>query len=147
MMMRTYVAVLALCAVAAGCGRSSSNAPAGGSGGDNSVSVGRTAQAVRGAVERTVTLNELNNLRLFIDTASAGGRMPDQQQILAAAREDRKLSEFINEGLIVVTGTKSREGVWAYVAEAMKTKGFVVLATGIETMDAAQLKQLLKEKN
>lgn len=107
--------------------------------------VGGAIAGVKGAVDRTVTLNELNNLRLFIDTASnSSGKMPTKAEVLAvAAKEDKKLHGFLSDGTIVMTGTKSRDGVWAYVAEAIKTNGYVVTSSGIERKTSAELKQML----
>jgi hypothetical protein len=106
--------------------------------------VGGAIAGVKGAVERTVTLNELNNLRLFIDTASHSGKMPTKAEVMAAAeREDKKLAAFLADGTIVMTGTKSREGVWAYVKDAEVSSGYVVTSTGIERKTAAELRQML----
>jgi len=106
--------------------------------------VGGAIAGVKGAVERTVTLNELNNLRLFIDTASHSGKMPTKAEITAMAeKEDKKLAAFLADGSIVLTGTTKREGVWAYVKEAATTSGYVVTSTGIERKTSAELQQLL----
>jgi hypothetical protein len=144
---RKQCAIALLCAVLAGCGKPSGKpAPSGAEHG--APTVGGAAQAVRGAVNRTVTLNELNNLRLFIDTASnASGKMPTKDQIMQAAKEDPKLHEMLTAGAIVLTGTTQREGVWAYVAEAMTSGGYAVLNTGVEKLTAAELKQRLKTGN
>jgi hypothetical protein len=144
--MSRLLLVALILTVGAGCRKAKQSAPPADPNAPTGTVLG-ASHAVRKAVERTVTLNELNNLRLFIDTASgASGRMPTPDEIKAAAqKEDRKLHEFLADGTIVLTGTTSREGVWAYVAEAMKTNGYVVTATGIERMDAAQLKARLQQ--
>jgi hypothetical protein len=102
---------------------------------------------VRGAVKRTVTLNEMKNLQLYIETASgASGEMPTIEQIkkdVASPMGDRKLAAMIEDGSIVLTGIRSREGIWAYEKEALTSGGMVVKADGVDKMTAQQLKQAL----
>ena len=110
---------------------------------------GGAVQDVRKAVGRAVTQNELNNLRLFIDTASgASGQMPTQQEILAGVqKDDRKLAQAIQQGDIVLTGTRSREGVWAYTKEVQRNGNhYAVTSNGVEEMSPATLQQRLKNQ-
>src|SRR5262245_14749668 len=61
----------------------------GGGGGGVGGGSGGAPQAVRGAVQRTVNLNELKNIQLFIETASAAsGRMPTPQEVAAALQKE-----------------------------------------------------------
>lgn len=145
-MRRMLLSALCLCCLLSACRKAAPPAPGAPTGAAaGNPSIGGAAQGVRGAVNRTVTLNALNNLRLFIDTYSgANGKMPNKAQVLEAAKQDRELVEALNDGRIIVTETKSRDGVWAYEAEALKTNGQVITAVGIERMNADQLKQRLQ---
>ena len=114
----------------------------GGIGGGGS---GGAVQAVRKAVVRTVTLNEMNNLKLFLNEASlATGTMPDRQTIYdSVLRADPKLAELIRDQVIILTGIPQREGVWAYEVSALQTQGKVLTHNGIETWNAQQLRNAL----
>ncbi len=119
--------------------------PAGQSGGNPSLT--GVVQNVRGAVNRTVTQAELKSLHLYIDTASgASGEMPTIQQIttdVSSPTGDRKLAAALQDGSIVLTGTRTREGIWAYEKNALTAGGMVVKSDGIERMTAEQLKKAL----
>ena len=111
---------------------------------------GGAYQAVRTAVKRTVSQNEMHNLHLFIENASAAsGTMPSPQQITASLqREAPKLAKQIQDGDIVLTGTRTREGIWAYTKEPQSVAGehLVLTASGIERMPAATLNQRLQQQ-
>lgn len=111
---------------------------------------GGAVQAVRGAVRRTVDQNELNNIRLFIDTASlASGQMPTAQATYAALqREAPSTFKLVQEGAIILTGARSRESVWAYTAEPQTYNGehLVVTSSGVERMNGQVLRQRLQQQ-
>jgi hypothetical protein len=115
------------------------NAP-GGSGG--------ATQAVRGAVARAVTGNDLKNLHLFIESASgASGQMPSKQTIidsLKASPDAKNLVALIEDGSIVLTGIRQREGIWAYEKLAIERGGNVISNNGVERMAPNELKDKLK---
>jgi hypothetical protein len=106
---------------------------------------GGAAMAVRKAAKRAATNNELHQIHLFIESASAAsGQMPSPQETLAALqREAPKIAEAIKEGVIVLTPARSREEIWAYEAIALEQGGQVLTNTGIERMDADTLKRRL----
>jgi hypothetical protein len=116
-------------------------AVAGGGGG------GGTVQAIRGAVGRTVTANDLQQIRTFIENASlASGRMPTPQQTLAALKQEApKIAELVDDGTIVLHNAKTRESVWAYEKKAYDQGGMVLTNQGVERMDAATLRQRLQQ--
>jgi hypothetical protein len=111
---------------------------------------GGAYQAVRTAVKRTVNENELKNLHLFIETASgASGRMPGYQEIMAALqREAPKTAKHIEDGDIVLTGARTREGIWAYTKDPQSVAGehLVLTSSGIERMPPATLRQRLQQQ-
>src|SRR5205085_12137155 len=112
---------------------------AGGGGGGGAV------EAVRGAVARAVTQNDLKNIQIYIENASgASGRMPSPQETLAALqKEDPKTAQLVTEGAIVLHNARTREDVWAYEKKAATEGGLVLTSQGIERMDAAALRQRL----
>lgn len=105
------------------------------SGGGNPTVDGAT-QAVRGAVERTVTQAELKSLHLFIYNAySVEGRVPDSTTTYNVIyKEDQKLYNLIKDGFVVLVPNPTPEGVWAYVREVPERGGMVVVQQGVETM-------------
>jgi hypothetical protein len=106
-------------------------------------------QNVRRATQRIQTANELKGLHIYISDASlTSGRMPSKEEIVAAAKQsnDAKLVKYLEDGIIVLTGTKSREGVWAYEKDAPAMGGWVVTASGPQQMTAEQLKQQLQQE-
>jgi hypothetical protein len=111
---------------------------------------GGAYQAVRTATTRTVNMAQMHDLQLFIDNASAAsGQMPSAQEITAALqKESRKTYELVNNGSIVLTGTRSRQGIWAYTFEPQTAGGehLVLSSSGIERMPAQTLKQRLMEQ-
>jgi hypothetical protein len=111
---------------------------------------GGAAQAVRKAVTRTVNQNELKNVQTFIETASsASGQMPSVQEVTATLQKEApKTYKLVQDGAIVLTGTRSRENIWAYTADAQDTVGqhLVVTSSGIERMAAQTLQQRLQQQ-
>lgn len=117
------------------------NPGAGGSGG--------AVQAVRTAVVRKVNEHELGQLRLFIDTASTvspSGQLPPPAEITAAMqREAPAIYKMLQDRVLVLTGARSRNTIWAYTGEPQSVAGehLVVDANGIRRMPAAALQQQL----
>ncbi len=111
---------------------------------------GGAYQAVRQATTRTVNMAQMHDLQLFIDNASlAGGQMPSKEEITAALqKESPKTYELVKNGSIVLTGTRSRENIWAYTFEPQSAGGehLVLSSSGIERVPAAALKQRLQQQ-
>jgi hypothetical protein len=109
---------------------------------------GGAVQAVRQAVIRTVNQADLDQIRLFIYNASlANDQMPSAQEINAVLQKEApKTWKQVQDGAIVITGTRSREGIWAYTADAQTVGGehLVVTSSGIERMPAATLRGRLQ---
>ncbi len=108
---------------------------------------GGAAQAVRGAVRRTVTMNDLQQIRIFIDNASlASGRMPSTQDTYAALKQEApNIATLIDEGVLTLNNATTREQVWAYETDALKQGGQVLTGSGVERMDAETLAQRLRQ--
>lgn len=101
-------------------------------------------QNVRQAGRRTVALNEFHQLGVAIKQVELeDGRMPDPTRIKAEVRTFPNLPQAIEEGVIVLTGTRDAAGLWAYEVEA-DTKGGIVLVGGTARRATAdEAKQLL----
>ncbi len=106
---------------------------------------GGAVQAVRGAVQRTVTMNDLNQIRIFIENASlASGRMPSVQETYQALKQEApNLAKLIDEGTITLHPARTREEVWAYETAALEKGGLMLTSQGVERVDAQTLKQRL----
>jgi type IV pilus biogenesis protein CpaD/CtpE len=117
--------------------------PALGGGGGGS---GGAAQAVRNAVVRSVNKLDLRDIHLFIETSSsADGRMPGVEEIRNALRQSGagKIDQKVAEGVIVLTGARQRESVWAYSADPQPGGYWVATNSGIEQMTEQALDQRL----
>jgi len=114
--------------------------PSGGSGG--------AVQAVRGAVRRTASANDLANLRIYIESASlASGNMPTRDQILAdIARDLPKVVGAVKDGTMIITGISQREGVWAYEEATLSKGGMVLTNNGVERMTPQELQAKLQQQ-
>lgn len=117
--------------------------PGGGGGGGGAV------QAVRGAATRAVALNDMENIKIYIEYAyGASGKMPSAQEIIAAiAREAPTTHKLLQEQAIFLSGTNNRSHIFAWTA--YPTAGnihFVLTANGVERMDGQTLKQRLEQE-
>lgn len=105
-------------------------------------------QNVRQAARRTVVINDMQQLGLFIELAySETGKMPDAAQIKETLKRDApKIAAAVEEGAIILTGTTSHQGLWAYEVDAEK-RGGIGLATGAaQRMTADEVQGLLSQK-
>ncbi len=160
--MRIFVMAICVAVSLAGCKKKvtpvtpapSSSAPATvvapGPGGGvvvNAGGGGGAVQAVRGAVRRTVTINDLQQIRIFIDNASlASGRMPSTQMTYSALKQEApNIATLIDDGVLTLNDATTREQVWAYETDALKQGGQVLTGSGVERMDAESLAQRLRQ--
>jgi hypothetical protein len=101
------------------------------------------AGRIAGKVRQTVTAIEMHDLHLFIETQAIDG-MPDAATIRDyAKKENPKLSKLLEDGTIVLTGIKHRQGVWAYEKDAPTKGGWVVTDKGEQQMTAEELNRAL----
>lgn len=115
-------------------------------GNTNYVAGGGVAQNVRQAGRRTVALNDFKQLGIAIQQVQLLDGMPDKERIKAEVRTFGPIATAINDGSIILTGTKDPAGLWAYEVDA-DTKGGIVLIGGTaRRADAAEVKQLLARK-
>jgi hypothetical protein len=108
---------------------------------------GAPARPLPRPAARVVALNDLNNLRLFIDTVSlVEGRMPTVAVVRAALRKEApRIDALIEAKAIVLTGARSRQEVWAYTEEA-GGQHLVVMSSGVERMSAEALQERLQDQ-
>lgn len=104
-------------------------------------------QTPRSAAQRVVTMNDLTQIRIFIENASAAsGSMPNVNETYAALkREAPRIAELIDTRVITLNPARNREQVWAYETAAYQVGGMVVTSNGVERMTAAQLQQRLQQ--
>ncbi len=92
-----------------------------------------------------VSSKDLEDIRLYVDTASAAsGRMPAPQQVMAALIDSGSpVGEMVKKKLIVIHPARTRDDIWAYEATALEKGGWVASANGVDQMSAADLKKRL----
>jgi hypothetical protein len=97
---------------------------------------------------KPVSENDMNDIWLFIDARStAGGEMPGPQDIYAALSAAKSpAADLARNGSIVLTGTRTRESVWAYEAKATRQGGYAVTQNGVQRVSATELNRLLSGK-
>ncbi len=106
-------------------------------------------QGVRGAVKRIVDAKDMEQLAIYFNYAAdpATGRAPSKEVILADVKKaDPKLGKLIEDGDIILTGIRDREGLWAYVKDAPKIGGWVLTPNGPERLTAAEFQQRMGGK-
>lgn len=107
-----------------------------------------TLQNVRNAVRRGVEQAQLKTLG---DTMYAmeleNGRMPTKDEVLAALKKDmgyKQILSLIEDGTVILTGTKNRSALWAYEVDS-ETKGGLGLVAGVPNRYSAdEIKQYLQ---
>jgi hypothetical protein len=133
-MKRLLLFVALIVMASGGCRKRSSDSEApsssGGEGGFGAV------QAVRGAVQRTVTAAELHDLHLFMSNAKLTmGHVPTKDETWAALNQPNgnpQLVKLIQDGTLILVDKPQDEGLWAYSKEAPTLGGMVLTHDGPE---------------
>lgn len=96
---------------------------------------------------KPVEMADMKEVWVFIENASgASGRMPASALTYAALVEAKSpAAPLVKDGSIVLTGSTTRDSVWAFEARAYANGGLVASQNGVETLTAAQLQQRLKK--
>lgn len=109
---------------------------------------GGAAQAVRQAVVRSVNEQEMKTIQQFIELwYQTNGSMPGKAEFALSLKKDAyKTYELVEANAIILTGTKSREGIWAYTYNPQSQAGEHIVATAsyVGRMPAAELREKLK---
>jgi hypothetical protein len=134
-----FAALLLCCPLTLGCMRTAP-APA------NSNPIPTPQQAVTRAVpalQRTVTQNDLNQLKLMLEQARAeSGNYPKTlAELPGLGRDLPVLAKAIEDGEVVLAGGQG--GVLAYEKSALTDRGSVLTTQGIQMMSANELRPLL----
>ena len=124
----------------AGCKKAMNNSDSGESSGPYSgggnPTAGGAAQAVRGAVNRTVTAVEMHDLFILMNYAKGStGRVPTKQEtwnLLSQPDGNQKLRSMIQDSVIILVDNPQEEGLWAYAADVKTMGGFILTHVGEE---------------
>lgn len=89
---------------------------------------GGTVQNVRKAARRAVTMNDMQQLgTLIFSSELETNKMPTVSEIKALLKLDgQHILAAIDEGVIILTGTTDKRGLWAYEIDADKAGGIIV---------------------
>lgn len=126
--------------------------PSGSGGGSTSVRGNTNFQAGAGAVQnirkagqRAATLNDMQQLGIFIKQMDLdNNKMPQPAEVKEYIRRDAaKLLALIDDGTIILTGTRDRGGLWAYETEADKLGGIGLVNGTANRYSADDIKQML----
>ena len=100
------------------------------------------------AGKRAVALNDMSQLGQLIEMMHLDtGRMPDAAAIKAGMQKDApNIYKLIDDGTIILTGTKDHAGLWAYEVDADKAGGIVLVAGTPSRATADEVKQYLAQK-
>jgi hypothetical protein len=135
--------LIIVCLFLIGCGqRTSVTIPAKSDPKDTMPATERVRRAVP-VLNRTLTQNDLNQLRTFMENARAekGSYPKSLADMPDLARDAPKLANAVYTGELVISG--GTNGVLAYEAAAIQERGSVVTSDGVQMMTADELKQKL----
>jgi hypothetical protein len=111
---------------------------------------GGAVQSVRRAVTRSVNEMDMRTIAQFIEADfTLNGQMPSKEAIVQTLKRDAvKIFKLVEENVIVLTGTKNREHVWAYTYNAQTAEGehVIIRSAGVERMPGQELLKLLQEQ-
>ncbi len=111
----------------------------------NFVSGGGAVQNVRQAARRSVALNDMHQLgQLIAATELETNRMPTKDQIREMLKRDaQNIFRLVEDGSIVLTGTRERGGLWAYEVDADTRGGIGVVGGTAQRMAPDEIKPLI----
>jgi hypothetical protein len=99
------------------------------------------------AGKRTNLLNDMSQLGQFVEIQyQEAGKMPDPAAIKANLTTARNILKEIDDGFIILTGTKNHAGLWAYEVDADKVGGVGLVAGRAQRLQADEVKQMLAQK-
>jgi hypothetical protein len=97
---------------------------------------------------KPVTEADMKEVWIFMDGASiVSGKLPPMPLVYAAlVKAEAKAAELVKDGSIYITGTTTRESIWAFEAKALTNGGWVASQNGVEILTAAELKKRLGQR-
>ncbi len=144
--MKRFLLIALACFMAAGCKKAHEDSSAKPAGGPFDVrpGAGPGVMGVHGAVDRVQLNHALDQIRLFIENASAvDGNMPSIETTYATLKKEAsKYAKYIDDGLIVLNPAKTRDEVWAW-AVLPQGNYSVLTSSGIQPMTQQELNQQL----
>ena len=102
------------------------------------------------AGQRVPQLNDFANMKLFIFAYELEhNKMPTIDEIKADLKnypDARDVLKKIEDGVIILTGTKDKDGLWAYEVDADKAGGIVCVGNSVSRATADEVKKYLEKK-
>ena len=105
-------------------------------------------QSPRMAAARTINDAQMKDLHLSIFyTFQLENRVPDVNEIILEARKNRQLLPLLSEEVVILTGTKSGDGVWAYSQYPQRNGNhYVIVQSGRVEMSPEDLRKRLQQQ-
>jgi hypothetical protein len=121
--------------LAAGCKK----VPSGATGGSSNTSSGGLVGAIHQKVKGSISQQQMDQLfkYLFAMSTERSNSLPSEQEIKAELQRDaRQLWKLIQDGDVVLTGTRSPKGIWAYTKAPQTADGghWVITEGGVTSM-------------
>jgi hypothetical protein len=113
--------------------------------GNLTVKGGEGVQSPRMAAARTINNAQLKQLHLGMFQAwQLDNAVPGINETMAEAKQNRQLLPLLQEEVVILTGTKLGNGVWAYSQYPQRNGNhYVVLSEGVVEMSPTDLKSRL----
>ena len=118
--------------------------------GNLTVKGGEGVQSPRMAAARTINKVQMTQLHLsMFQTFQLDNRVPDVNEIMAEAKQNRQLLPLLTEEVVILTGTKLGDGVWAYSQYPQRSGNhFMITQQGVSDVSPADLRaRLAQEKS
>ena len=116
--------------------------------GNLTVKGGEGVQSPRMAAARTINNAQMKQLHLStLQAFLSENRVPDVNEIMQEAKQNRQLLTLLTEEVVILTGTKNGDGVWAYSQYPQRNGNhYVVTQQGVNEMSPADLKTRLEQQ-
>ena len=116
--------------------------------GNLTVKGGEGVQSPRMAAARTINNAQLKQLHLsMFQTFQLDNRVPDITEVMNEAKQNRQLLPLLQEEVVILTGTKLGDGVWAYSQYPQRNGNhYVVTQQGVSEMSPADLRNRLTQE-
>ena len=116
--------------------------------GNLTVKGGEGVQSPRMAAARTINNAQMKQLHLsMFQTFQLDNRVPDVNEIMQEAKQNRQLLPLLTEEVVILTGTKNGDGVWAYSQYPQRNGNhYVVTQQGVNEMSPDDLKTRLEQQ-
>ena len=105
-------------------------------------------QSPRMAAARTINNAQMKQLHLsMFQTFQLDNRVPDINEIMQEAKQNRQLLPLLIEEVVILTGTKSGDGVWAYSQYPQRSGNhYAITQQGVSEMSPEDLRKRLQQQ-